>query len=178
MFISDEKLKKISSRRVQAGWLFFILVAVVGKIHNPWPILFIISGETIRTLAAGTIRKNETLAKNGIYKIVRHPLYLGSFLISLGFCLVSDNLLLWIYFIICFPLCYISAIIIEERFLENKFGQEFKEYKKSVPAFLPARIRMVNFRNNFSRTSVVENKEHYNWFTILILLIILYFKTS
>ncbi len=177
MFISDKKLKKISSIRVQAGWFFFVLVAVSGKIHNSWPIVLIIAGEIIRTLAAGTIKKNETLANTGIYKIVRHPLYLGSFMVSTGFCLMCNDLILWIYFLIFFPACYVSAVILEEKFLEQKFGNEFREYKKSVPAFIPMRIQTTNFKNNFSWAIVLKNKEYHNWIVILVLVFLLYAKT-
>ncbi|MCM8829025.1 MAG: hypothetical protein NC902_07065 [Candidatus Omnitrophica bacterium] len=102
-----------------AGWIFFILVALIGEIQIFWPLIFVIAGESARTIAAGTIKKNETLASTGIYRIVRHPLYFGSFNISLGFCLMCNTIPLWMYMLIFFPLCYGSAIKLEERFLEK-----------------------------------------------------------
>ncbi|MCM8759939.1 MAG: isoprenylcysteine carboxylmethyltransferase family protein [Candidatus Omnitrophica bacterium] len=175
--ISHEKLKLLSKLRIPAGWFFFILVVAVGKINHLFPMIIIVIGEIIRTIAAGTIKKNEILTNTGIYKIVRHPLYLGSFLISLGFCLMCNHLLLWIYFLFFFPVCYIPTIILEEQFLENKFGDTFKTYKKSVHAFLPIRIHPVVFKNSFSWSVVVKNDEHYNWLLLTVLLIILQFKS-
>lgn len=178
MSISTEKLKKLSGIRVQSGWLFFILVAVTGKIHGLLPLLLIISGEILRTLAAGTIKKNQALANSGIYRMVRHPLYLGSFLISTGFCLMCNNIILWIYFCFFFPACYIPAIILEEKFLQQKFKSEFQEYRKSVPAFFPLKLSRMNLRGNFSWTMVLKNGEHYNWIVLLVLIIVLELKTK
>ena len=46
----------------------------------------ILAGLFLRSWAAGTIRKWERLATTGPYACVRHPLYLGSILLMLGFC--------------------------------------------------------------------------------------------
>ncbi|MCM8764382.1 MAG: isoprenylcysteine carboxylmethyltransferase family protein [Candidatus Omnitrophica bacterium] len=162
--------------RVPAGWVFFILVALTGKMQNFWPLIFVIAGEWIRTVAAGTIKKNEMLATTGIYRIVRHPLYFGSFNISLGFCLMSSIMILWIYMLIFFPLCYGSTIILEERHLDEKFGKTFKEYKKSVSSFFPLKIPVGSIKSDFSLTQAFRNKEHHNWFVLLILLFILILK--
>ncbi|HUT86260.1 MAG TPA: methyltransferase, partial [Elusimicrobiales bacterium] len=51
--------------------------------------LVIISlGEAIRLWASGYLKKDKELAVTGPYRIVRHPLYVGSFLIALGFTLI------------------------------------------------------------------------------------------
>lgn len=85
--------------------------------------------------------KNEKLATEGVYNIVRHPLYLGSFCIALGLCFICNEILIWIYFLIFFPATYIAAIKIEEKWLKTKFKDSFEEYKKNIPAFVPLKIR-------------------------------------
>ncbi|MDH3941668.1 MAG: hypothetical protein OET46_11820, partial [Xanthomonadales bacterium] len=42
-------------------------------------------GQAWRIYAAGVIYKNRKLASTGAYSLVRHPLYLGNFLILVGF---------------------------------------------------------------------------------------------
>lgn len=48
--------------------------------------LLILSGLGIRSWAAGTLHKSESLTQVGPYALVRNPLYVGSFLMMFGFC--------------------------------------------------------------------------------------------
>ena len=48
-------------------------------------------GQGWRIYAAGVIYKNKRLATTGAYSLVRHPLYLGNFLILAGFTLACGN---------------------------------------------------------------------------------------
>src|SRR3982751_6758022 len=57
-----------------------------------------ILGLAIRAWAAGHIRKNAQLATSGPYAFTRNPLYLGSFLLGLGFTIASGRLLLGLLF--------------------------------------------------------------------------------
>lgn len=166
-------------KRTTFGWIFFIIVAIFGKgnfknIISGLP--FIIIGEFFRFLSSGIIKKNEVLTKEGIYSLCRNPLYFGSFLISFGFSIASHNLFIWLYFIIFFPLIYLPTIKNEEIFLENKFGEEFRKYKKEVPSFFPV-FRKINIFKGFSLKKFKENKEIINILTILILIGILLIKS-
>ena len=79
-----------------------------------------------------------TLNTTGIYSIVRHPLYLGNFLIWLGICLsiriwwftVISVLFFWIY--------YERIMFAEEEFLRKKFGEHFVKWAEKTPAFIPS----------------------------------------
>ncbi|MBN1444515.1 MAG: isoprenylcysteine carboxylmethyltransferase family protein [Candidatus Omnitrophica bacterium] len=166
-------LVKFAEKRTMFNWLFFILVGVLGKggylnILAGTP--FILAGEFIRTHSAGTIKKNEVLTDTGLYGMCRNPLYLGSFLISAGLVIVSKNIFIFLYFLVFFPLAYIPAILTEEAFLTDKFGEEYLSYRKRVPVFIPA-MKRVKIRD-FSWKQVLNNKEHLNWIVILALLII------
>ncbi|HCJ66451.1 MAG TPA: isoprenylcysteine carboxylmethyltransferase family protein, partial [Elusimicrobia bacterium] len=52
-------------------------------------------GLLIRFWAAGYLRKSEELCISGPYAYVRHPLYLGSFLLGFGFCLAGSSVKYW-----------------------------------------------------------------------------------
>ncbi len=177
--LSKYKLVKLfSNLRVPAGWIFFLLVIIVGEIRNYWPLFFVVLGEIIRTTASGTIIKNEKLSTAGLYSIVRHPLYLGSLFINLGFCLICNNPVLWVYSFILFPACYYSAIAMEEITLNKKFGIEFLNYKKNVPAFLPIKFKKLRMmKNNFSWSLVFRNKEYNNWFILLAVILLILLKS-
>jgi protein-S-isoprenylcysteine O-methyltransferase Ste14 len=77
------------------------------------------------------------LVVKGLYKYVRNPMILGVFTVLLGeaLSLWSQNILIWAgaFFIIN----TIYFIIYEEPDLEKRFGDEYREYKKQVPRWLP-----------------------------------------
>ncbi|MCM8804060.1 MAG: isoprenylcysteine carboxylmethyltransferase family protein [Candidatus Omnitrophica bacterium] len=166
-------------KRTTFGWIFFIIIAIFGKgnLRNIiFGLPFIIVGEFFRFLSSGIIKKNEILTKEGLYSLCRNPLYFGSFLVSFGFAISSCSLFVWAYFIIFFPLIYIPTIKNEEIFLENKFGEEFKKYKKEVPSFFPV-FKKVNIFKGFSLKKFKENQEIINIFGILTLIGILLVKS-
>lgn len=97
-----------------------------------------------RTSGRNTLNQvAESLNTSGMYSVVRHPLYLGNYLIWLGFSLfcllwwvvVIFSLTLWLY--------YERIMFAEEEFLRRKFGDEFVRWSAVTPAFLP---RLRNWR--------------------------------
>ena len=77
------------------------------------------------------------LVKTGIFCHTRHPIYLGSLIIYLGFTFLSLSLLSIIGFIIVFIL-YDWLATFEEKDLEMTFKEEYLEYKKTVPKWIPS----------------------------------------
>ncbi len=162
---------KIAEKRTTFNWIFYLLVLILGKgrlcqILEGIPL--IIAGAVVRIMASGTIRKNEVISSTGPYRMCRHPLYLGSLLISLGFVITSRSIPVLAYFLVFFPLAYVPTILVEERLLTRKFGDAYVLYRKQTPPFIPA-IRKVDLRD-FSWAQVRKNKEYTNWFVILVLL--------
>src|SRR5688572_25833201 len=62
--------------------------------RDPWTVLgelLVLSGLAIRSWAAGTLAKCKSLIRVGPYALARNPLYIGTFLMIVGFCtLVGD----------------------------------------------------------------------------------------
>lgn len=98
-------------------------------------------GQAWRIYAAGVIYKNKRLASTGAYSLVRHPLYLGNFLILGGFTLAAANI--WVALVVAFFFLfyYPAAIRYEDRKLEDIFGDEWREWSKGRPAMLPYRFQ-------------------------------------
>jgi len=78
-----------------------------------------------------------TLNKTGIYSLVRHPLYLGNYLIMLGFALWPHRWWLPILTSCLYALYYERIMLAEEAFLLARFGDEFERWAAETPAFLP-----------------------------------------
>jgi protein-S-isoprenylcysteine O-methyltransferase Ste14 len=84
----------------------------------------------------------------GVYRHVRNPMISGVLLILLGETLWfrSAGLLVWTVGFFALNATYIP--LVEERGLERRFGDEYREYKRHVPRWVP---RMSAWRPPSSR---------------------------
>lgn len=107
-------------------------------------------GQAIRSIAIGTSNKftsgrntkegqvAEALNTKGIYSTLRHPLYLGNYLMWIGIVIFTGNIYYVIIVSLLFWIYYERIMYAEERFLERKFGDEYMNWASSIPAFIPS----------------------------------------
>jgi methanethiol S-methyltransferase len=81
--------------------------------------------------------REETLMTDGVYARVRHPQYTGLFLIVFG-----EGIVHWptIVSVAAFPIIVLAYTLLarkEERQMLEKFGDEYREYQRRVPMFIP-----------------------------------------
>ena len=81
--------------------------------------------------------KAQQLNTTGMYSAVRHPLYLGNFVIWAGIVLDVHSILLAAFCFPAFYLYYARIIIAEEAFLSEKFGERFTQWAEKTPMLLP-----------------------------------------
>jgi protein-S-isoprenylcysteine O-methyltransferase Ste14 len=82
-------------------------------------------------------RSDHELVISGPYARVRHPIYLGLLLFLLGLALAYGH---WLHLVVAVPLYLAGTQIrtsIEDRLLEQKFGDVFRDYRNSTPALMP-----------------------------------------
>lgn len=80
--------------------------------------------------------EEQRLATSGIRACVRHPVYLGHLCEMLAWCLGTG--LLVCYGLTAFALVTGAVMIrLEDRELEQRFGEEYREYRRTVPAVVP-----------------------------------------
>ncbi|HHE39457.1 MAG TPA: DUF1295 domain-containing protein [Candidatus Cloacimonetes bacterium] len=79
----------------------------------------------------------DSLNTTGIYSVVRHPLYLGNFLMWLGIILFVQSW--WLLFIFCllYWIYYERIMYAEESFLQEKFGEDYFNWSEKTPPFFP-----------------------------------------
>jgi protein-S-isoprenylcysteine O-methyltransferase Ste14 len=77
-------------------------------------------------------QKSSTLITDGVYRLSRHPMYLGFLLILIGMSMLLGSLTPYIVVIVFGILMDVIFIRVEERMLEERFGQEWKEYNSRV----------------------------------------------
>ena len=108
--------------------------------------LLVIAGLAIRSWAAGTLHKHAEVTTVGPYALVRHPLYVGSMLMIIGFCiLIGAGRFVWLI-VAMLALLFLAAVNHEERTLAEKFGAAWTTYAAATPRFIPRRLTI---RNSF-----------------------------
>jgi len=83
------------------------------------------------------IDQQHTLKTSGLYKIVRHPSYLGIILIIAGLQVCTGSIFTFIIVVVPVFIALNYRIIIEERALVSEFGSQYEDYKKRVSRLLP-----------------------------------------
>lgn len=81
-------------------------------------------------------RSKLVVIRTGVFSLVRHPIYLGSMLLYLGFIILSMSVIafgIWIIIIVFYV--YISRY--EENILIDKLGEEYEQYMRDVSMFIP-----------------------------------------
>jgi protein-S-isoprenylcysteine O-methyltransferase Ste14 len=94
-------------------------------------------GLALRAWASGHLRKNDALATAGPYAYTRNPLYLGSFLMGIGFTIAAGRWFLGIIFVAFFLGIYVPVMRVESATLAELFGKRYRRYAEAVPLFLP-----------------------------------------
>lgn len=120
-----------------------------------------VAGQVFRIWAAGFIHKNKQLATTGPYALVRHPLYLGNFLIMIGFTIASANLYVMLAVAAFWLIWYPAAIAYEDTKLERIFEDEWRAWSKNIRAVIPGRFRFSDLKADGWDTyqSLIRNGE-------------------
>jgi protein-S-isoprenylcysteine O-methyltransferase Ste14 len=103
--------------------------------------------ETMRALhrvGEGTIAPWEptrNLVSSGMYAYARNPMIAGALLVIVGEALVFDSVAIAVYAFVFFIANDIYFRYFEEPGLEKRFGQKYRDYKNSVPMWLPKKTK-------------------------------------
>jgi protein-S-isoprenylcysteine O-methyltransferase Ste14 len=119
----------------------------------------VFGGLALRSWAAGTLHKHTELTTSGPYGLVRHPLYIGSFMMMVGFCqLIDDAENIW--FVVGPVLAlYIYRAFHEEKYLAAAFPDQWTEFARKVPRFFPRRLPKQLF-STWKLQQWVNNREY------------------
>jgi protein-S-isoprenylcysteine O-methyltransferase Ste14 len=178
--MANERIKMMGGRTGILGWfdrirfneilrqvIGLLLVAVCAQFASPDTgtvapgLALAVIGQIFRIYAAGYIHKNKQLASTGPYALVRHPLYLGNFLILAGFTIAAANWYVTAGVILFFLIWYPAAIAYEDSKLEKIFEDEWREWSRHIHALIPGRVRWVDLKSSGWDTyqSLIRNGE-------------------
>ena len=131
-----------------------VLLFLPGPRLHPEPLLaaaigaaITLSGQIVRALTIGLEyivrggRQGKVYADGlviaGLYHHCRNPMYVGNVLIAAGLAVASNS---WTTIVVAIPsviLAYSAIIAAEEKYLSEKFGDAYAEYRRDVPRWLP-----------------------------------------
>lgn len=147
--------------------------AWVDDVLNFTGVLMILKGVLYRMVARGHKRTQSPdgwgLAQSGVYQYVRNPMYLGSFLLGVGFVMI-----LWpwwgvLIFAWIFYSRFIRQIKFEEKHLSDAFGDKYAQYCQRVPRLFPhwRDMEKIKSRGVFNLTEALSTKERWTWAWLL-----------
>jgi protein-S-isoprenylcysteine O-methyltransferase Ste14 len=155
-------------------FLGFVFAAVALYLATPTPPTLLVGvsvsviGELIRLWAAGHLEKSREVTRSGPYQFTRHPLYLGSSLIGIGFAIAANHAIVAVIVAAYLLLTLTAAMRSEEAHLRQKFGDAYDAYieKRSEP-----------MTRRFSWRRAIYNREHHTIAGLLAALLLLWLKS-
>jgi protein-S-isoprenylcysteine O-methyltransferase Ste14 len=147
--------------RLLARWrvfLGFVFAAIALYLATPTATTLLIggmvsiAGELLRLWAAGHLEKSKEVTRSGPYRFTRHPLYLGSSLIGIGFAIAANHVVVAVIVVSYLLLTLTAAMRSEEAHLREKFGDAYDAY---------AEKRAEPMQRRFSWQRAIYNREHH-----------------
>ena len=166
--------------RLAIVYLLLAILVLTAKRPTPLSIAFglppILLGEALRIWACGHLVKTKRLTTTGPYAHVKNPLYVGTILISVGFCVFAR---LW-YVLAAVVIGYFGYYFPRKKKIEGDrlrqiYGEAWERYDKAVPDLLP---RLTPYRTGdtarFNGAMVFENSEHGTAMSLALGIILIY----
>jgi protein-S-isoprenylcysteine O-methyltransferase Ste14 len=163
-FRQRSKNKVTTSRDKGSLWLLFGLITVgyalsfsigatkIGRVYD-WNTFFAIGmalfviGLVIRIHSILTLSQyftysvakveNHKIITTGLYKFIRHPGYLGQLIIFIGISTSISNWLSILAMMIPVTLGYLYRIKVEEQFMTDQLGEDYKNYQARTKRIIP-----------------------------------------
>lgn len=113
-----------------------LLLLIFGELFRVYAVAFI--GSVSRTRNTSSAGAN--LISSGPFGMMRNPLYVGNFFITVGIAVFGG--VWWVVFIgaAAFIFQYHCIVKYEEELLKKKFGEEYLQFMKDVPAWIPKKL--------------------------------------
>ena len=122
------------TRFLPTGWVQF---AIGAPIFIPAALLWVQAVGALRAKADSYFIKSTTaVVTQGPYRFSRNPMYLGDALVYIAIAVMVNALWVLVLTPLFLLLITVGVIVPEERYLERKFGEEYRGYKSEVRRWL------------------------------------------
>lgn len=106
---------------------------IVGLAIRTWAVLTL--GELFTMHIS--IEKNHQVIRTGPYSLIRHPSYLGAFILYLSAAAFLHSWYAAIAILVLLPLAFLRRIRVEEERLQAEFGLDYEAYSKQSKKIIP-----------------------------------------
>ncbi len=168
--------RKRFSRKARFVWVYPLVLWIIVAAHTTRrPLLLgagiVTLGEAVRLWANGYVGhlkvgrtaphqpKIGRLITAGPYAFVQHPLYFGTFLLGVGFCVIVGNLWIGVAALAAFLMTYRRKMSEEEGRLADEWAREYAAYRREVPRWLPGLRRYAARVGTWSGQGIAASKE-------------------
>jgi len=180
---SERALIYLSRWRVNAATVLGAAVIVCARPTQRAILAFlplVLLGVALRVWARGHLDRHHYVTQTGPYRFVRHPLYIGSFAMGLGFAAMTGLWFVPPLFVLLYVGSYVPKGLREEAFLRQRYGDEYAGYAARVGALwphlqsapLPAGVR------RFEWQRVLGHREWKTWLGVLAALAVLWARAT
>jgi len=141
--------------------LGFVTAAVTLAAARPTPTSLVIGGaiaacgEAIRIWAAGHLEKSREVTRSGPYRLMRHPLYVGSSVMAAGIIVAASSLVAAVVAAVYMVSTVVAAVRTEEAFLRQTFGDTYDAYARSAAEPMTRRFSIARALRNREYRAVV-----------------------
>lgn len=152
--LSMTLMEQLARWRVSLGFVTAVVALVLARpTWASWRygLLVAVAGEAIRIWAAGHLEKSREVTRSGPYRLMRHPLYVGSSVMAAGIVIASHSIVLAIVAGLYMVLTITAAVRTEEAYLRRTFGDTYDRYSRSEAEPMA---------RQFSLPRVLRNREY------------------
>jgi protein-S-isoprenylcysteine O-methyltransferase Ste14 len=117
-------------------WLFapaVVLILAGAALALSTVVLFIVAGQG----TPAVFDPPRKFVPHGPYRLVRNPMYVGGIAVLLGFGLYLRSASITLFALVTFLIVHTFVVLAEEPGLRKKFGQEYEDYCRAVPRWIP-----------------------------------------
>jgi protein-S-isoprenylcysteine O-methyltransferase Ste14 len=128
--------KNVGPQILAQSWLLFglgVAVALIGIAVRVWAVVTL--GQFFQLFVV--VQEGHRVVRNGPYRVIRHPSYLGALMTIVGIGIALDN---WLSLVVCVvvPLAgLLPRIFAEERALEVGLGEDYRDYQRHTSRLVP-----------------------------------------
>jgi len=153
------------------------IVACLGEALRLWANSYVGHRKVNATQQGRHDPKIGHLITAGPYACVRNPLYVGTFIIGLGFCVAVRNLWAAAGGLLLLAVIYRGKVQEEEAVIQQEWGEAFDAYCQAVPRWFPTFRRPSHRYGDWSWQGIIASKEFKTVVWVTVGFLALYFQT-